>query len=114
MNKFTEENIAKLDERLDRMLAGSPPEKITSGRKLVAAQAEKINAVLKRGWPIEEVLDALDKAGFHMTERTLRTYLQRGAKKEKQGFDPSGWLDYPDGYQPKERRAPSRAGRAAR
>lgn len=96
MEKFTQEKIAKIDEAIDRLLAQRPPERINSKSRLVAANAEKIRAILKKGWPIDAVLDAFAENGVQMTERTLRSYLQRSLKKPKAGLDISVWLDYPE------------------
>lgn len=112
--RFTAERIANVDIQIDAMLANEPPVVINSNRKLVDAYAGRIKACLDKGWPIESILEKLGKAGFTMTERTLRTYLQRSlakqGRKDEADFNIEAWLDHPERILQKRGQRPARSG----
>lgn len=84
MDKFTQEQIEAIDSDLDSILSQDPP--IKSNEELIEKFADKMNEALKKGWPIERLVEILQAQGIDIKAQTLRSYIQR--RKTKPVIEP--------------------------
>lgn len=62
-----------------------PPKPPKSARDFVESNAQRINALIKRGWPVSEVTNRLSESGVRISERTLLSYLKKALEDPKRG-----------------------------
>jgi hypothetical protein len=63
-----------------------PPAQTLSMRSFVNANADRINALVKRGWRASDALARIANAsGISINERTLLQYLREPAKSDRVG-----------------------------
>lgn len=79
-SKFTAETMQNIDSELDALLATDPP--IKSNEELIAKYLDKMQAALRKGWPLDRLVEILANQGIDVKPATLRSYIQRQRKQQ--------------------------------
>lgn len=79
-SKFSTETMQNIDLELDALLANDPP--IKSNEELIAKYLDKMQAALRKGWPLDRLVEILANQGIDVKPATLRSYIQRQRKQQ--------------------------------